>query len=65
MRLGEVAVYHCWNRCVRRAYLCGKDPATGVDYEYRRDWIRAMQENLAGLFALEIGFREKADTQLS
>lgn len=64
VRLDEVAVYHCWNRCVRRAYLCGKDPATGIDYEYRRDWICGMQENLAGLFAIEIGFRAELSNHL-
>jgi hypothetical protein len=41
---------------VRRAFLCGKDQTSGIDYEYRRDWIRDMAEYLAGLFAIEIGF---------
>ena len=53
---GTVGVYHCWGRCVRRAWLCGVDPVTGMDYEHRRYWIRALQEQLAGLFALEIEF---------
>ena len=57
VRLGAVAVYHCWNRCVRRAFLCGKDPSTGKDYEYRRGWVRQMQVTLAALFAIEVGFR--------
>ena len=30
---GEVGVYHCWNRCVQRAWLCGQHPVTGIDYE--------------------------------
>jgi hypothetical protein len=51
---GEVGVYHCWNRCVQRAFLCGRDPVTGVDFEYRRDWIEQTERILAGLFAVEI-----------
>ncbi len=64
VRPEEVAVYHCWNRCVRRAFLCGEDPATGIDYGYRRDWIRDMEERLAGLFAIEIGFRAELSNHL-
>jgi hypothetical protein len=50
-------VVHCWNRCVRRAYLCGEDRYSGRNYEHRRDWIWDVQEQLAGLFGIEIEFR--------
>jgi hypothetical protein len=53
---GQVGVYHCWNRCVQRAFLCGKDPVTETDYEHRRNWIERIQQILAGLFAVEIAF---------
>jgi len=35
----EVAVFHCINRCVRRAYLCGTDPLTGQEYSHRKAWL--------------------------
>ena len=50
----EVGVYHCIQRVVRRAFLCGVDPVTGNSFDHRREWIRDRLESLAGLFAVEI-----------
>jgi len=36
----EVGIYHCINRCVRRAFLCGRDAYSGKSFEHRKDWIR-------------------------
>lgn len=46
--------YHCVSRCVRSAYLCGEDRATGVSYEHRRQWIEDRLIELSGIFSIDL-----------
>lgn len=55
VREGEIGTYHTWSRCVQSAWLCGRDPVTGKDYEHRRDWIEKLLHYLAGIFAIDVG----------
>lgn len=46
--------YHLISRCVRQAFLCGIDPETNKDYDYRRQWIEDRILELAKYFAIEV-----------
>jgi len=50
----EIAVMHCINRCVRRCFLCGEDPATGRNYEHRKVWLEERLKFLAGQFGIAV-----------
>ncbi len=52
--LADTPNYHIVSRCVRRSWLCGKDPYNGKDYSYRRDWIIERLELLVTAFAIDI-----------
>jgi REP element-mobilizing transposase RayT len=49
-----VGCYHCINRCVRRAFLCGYDSVTGKSFNHRKGWIRERLEALAAIFGIDI-----------
>ena len=41
--------YHCMARCVRRAFLCGKEAFIGKSYEHRREWVVDRLKALSGV----------------
>ncbi len=49
-----IGVYHCFNRIVRRSFLCGFDPVTHRDYSHRREWLRQRLMYLAQHFAVDV-----------
>ena len=49
----EVTVLHCCQRAVRRAWLCGIDPLTGLSFEHRKVWIQNRLQELARIFGVD------------
>ena len=50
----EIGLYHCFSRCVRRAFLTGVDRRTGKDFSYRLEWFDIRMQQLAAVFMIEI-----------
>jgi len=50
--LEDTPYYHCVARCVRRAYLCGTDSATGANFDHRRRWLVDRIRELARVYAV-------------
>jgi len=52
--LEDTPYYHVMARCVRRAFLCGKDKYSGNCYEHRRQPIVDRIKFLAGIFNIDV-----------
>jgi hypothetical protein len=52
--LESAPYYHCISRCVRRAWLCGKDPYTGQRFEYRQECLLDRLQGLVDIFAIDL-----------
>jgi len=51
---GVEGIYHCISRCVRRAFLCGRDPVTKKDYNHRKRWLYLRLIELADIFLIDV-----------
>lgn len=50
----QCGIFHCYNRCVQKAYLCGYDKATKKDYSDRKPWILERLRQLCGVFLIDV-----------
>jgi len=52
--LDSAGTYHCVQRCVRRAFLCGIDHYTNQSFEHRKQWVEDRMHLVAECFAAAI-----------
>jgi hypothetical protein len=48
------STFHCVQRCVRRAFLCGIDDYTGQSFEHRKHWVQSRIALIASCFAVDV-----------
>lgn len=49
-----LGTYHCVQRCVRRAFLCGIDSYTGRSFEHRKTWVETRIQIVSACFAVAV-----------
>ena len=59
--LEDTPYYHCYVRCVRRAFICGEDKYSGKNYDHRRDWIKDKITEQINLFAIDLYIVDQLD----
>jgi len=52
--LEHTTYYHCTTRCVRRAFLCGRDRYSGQSFEHRKQWLEDRLKYLSGVFGIDL-----------
>jgi REP element-mobilizing transposase RayT len=50
----QEGAYHCFTRCVRRAFLCGFDELSNKDFSHRKALLLERLRFLAAIFAVEV-----------
>ena len=54
VHLDATPFYHCYVRCVRRAFLCGSDAHSGNNYDHRKQWLVSRLRFLSYIYAIDI-----------
>lgn len=52
--LEATSFYHCYVRCVRRAFLCGEDHLTEKNFDHRKQWIVSRLRFLSCVYAIDL-----------
>ena len=52
--IDQPTYFHLISRCVRRAFLCGKDKHSGKRYDHRKRWLAKRLVYLSELFFIDL-----------